>query len=213
MKFSYARAPEEILRRSFAQVEAVSDLSRLPPDLHPIALRLVHACAMPEIIASLAWRGEVGAVGRELLKRNAPILADCRMVTAGISRKHVGDAPLSCFLDAEGADAHARAHGITRSAAGVELWRTRIGGALVVIGNAPTALFRLLELLEEGVPPPALLLAFPVGFVGAAESKQALAEQGGDMPFLTLLGRFGGSALAAAAANALAMPPLFLATR
>ena len=207
MSLPHVREPEEILRRSFAQVEAACDLSRLPPGLHPLALRLVHACAMPEIVSNLAWQGDVGGVGHALVRRRAPILADCRMAAAGISRAALGNPPVRCFLDAEGVSAHARAHAMTRSAAGVDLWRDRLGGALAVFGNAPTALFRLLELLREGAAKPALILAFPVGFVGAAESKQALTQHAGDIPYCTLLGRFGGSALAAAAVNALATPP------
>ena len=205
MKFSYTRAPEEIVRRSFAQVSQACDLARLPADLHGVALRLVHACAMPEIVDRLAWRGNVGAIGNELLSRGAPILTDCRMAASGIS--HAQHSRIDCFLDAGGCDALALREHITRSAAGVRLWRERIGGSIVVFGNAPTALFQLLELIEEGIKPPALLLAFPIGFVGAAESKQALVESEGDFPFCSLLGRFGGSALAAAAVNALANPP------
>ena len=206
MKFSHVRAPEEILRLSFARARAECDLSRLPPDLHAIALRLVHACAMPQILANLAWQGEVGSIGASLLQKQAPILVDCRMLAGGITRTRVENAPIHCFLDAEGVDAHARARAITRSAAGVDLWQERLGGAIMVIGNAPTALFRLLELMREGAEPPALILAFPVGFIGAAESKLALTRHAGTVPFCTLLGDFGGSALAAAAVNALAAP-------
>ena len=206
MKFAYLREPGDILRRSFAQAETACDLSRLPDGLRPLALRLVHACAMPEIVPRLAWQGDIAATGGALLHSGAPILADCRMAAGGISAAARRRSPVHCFLDADGADTHARAQAMTRSAAGVDLWRHRLDGALVVFGNAPTALFRLLELLHEGIAPPALILAFPVGFVGAAESKQALTEHAGDIPFCTLLGRFGGSALAAAAVNALASP-------
>ena len=205
MKFSYTRTPEEILRRSFAQVSEACDLTRLPADLHGVALRLVHACAMPEIIDRLVWRGDVGAIGNELLSGGVPIFTDCRMAASGISL--VQHSRIDCFLDAGDCDALALREHITRSAAGVSLWRERIGGSIVVIGNAPTALFQLLELIEEGIDPPALLLAFPIGFVGATESKQALVESEGDFPFCSLLGRFGGSALAAAAVNALVNPP------
>ena len=202
MKLSYVRAPEEILSRSFAAVTEASDLSALPADLHPLALRLVHSCAMPEILSRLAWQGEVGAIGNALLSRGAPILTDCRMAASGISRARYSS--IECFLDAKDCDDFARKEGMTRSAAGVSLWQERITGSLVVIGNAPTALFRLLELMQEGVAKPALILAFPIGFIGAAESKQALVENAGATPYCTLLGRFGGSALAAAAVNALA---------
>ncbi|MCY4035691.1 MAG: precorrin-8X methylmutase [Hyphomicrobiales bacterium] len=204
MKSSYTRAPEEILRRSFAQVSEACDLACLPADLHDVALRLVHACAMPEIVDRLAWRGNIGAIGNELLSKGTLILTDCRMAASGISRAR--RSRIDCFLDADGCSAFALSENMTRSAAGVYLWRDRIGGSIVAIGNAPTALFQLLELIEEGIEPPALLLAFPIGFVGAAESKQALVENDGDFPFCSLLGRFGGSALAAAAVNALADP-------
>lgn len=205
MRLSYTRAPEEILRRSFAQVSEACDLTHLPADLHDVALRLVHACAMPEIVDRLAWRGNIGAVGNELLSKGTPIFTDCRMVASGISRAQ--HSRIKCFLDADGCDAFALCENITRSAAGVYLWRKRIGGSIVVIGNAPTALFQLIELIEEGIEPPALLLAFPIGFVGATESKQALVESNGNFPFCSLLGRFGGSALAVASVNALANPP------
>ena len=201
MTFSYVRAPKEILHRSFEQASEACDLNHLPVDLHGIALRLVHACAIPEIVDRLAWRGDVGKVGYELLSRGAPILTDCRMAASGISivqRSRVG-----CFLDADGCNDFALRKNMTRSAAGVYLCRKQISGSIVVIGNAPTALFQLLELIEVGIKPPALLLAFPIGFVGATESKQALVENNSDFPFCSLLGRFGGSALAAAAVNAL----------
>lgn len=208
MKFSYVREPQEILRRSFAQVEAACDLTDLPSHLHAIALRVAHSCAMPEILSELAWRGEVGTIGHAALRQGAAILTDCRMVESGISRERLPKSTsIQCFLDAEGGNEYALSKGITRSAAGVTLWRARIGGTLLVIGNAPTALFRLLELLQEGMTPPALVLAFPVGFVGAAESKRALVESDGEFPYCTLLGRFGGSALAVAAVNALTILP------
>lgn len=207
MKFTYVREPGEILRRSFAQVESACDLARLPSHLHSVALRLAHSCAMPEILSRLAWQGEVGTIGHTLLRRGAPIFTDCRMVASGISKDRLPEiTSIRCFLDAEGTSAYALSEGMTRSAAGITLWKERIGGTVLVIGNAPTALFRLLELVQEGITPPALVLAFPVGFVGAAEAKQALVEFAGDIPFCTLLGRYGGSALAAAAVNALAGP-------
>ena len=203
--FDYLRDPEEITRRSFAIVEAEADLARLPEPLRPLARRLVHACGMPDIVEDLVWGGPVAEAGRRALGDGAPVLADCRMVAEGVTRAHLPrDNAVLCTLGDPRVPALARERGTTRSAAAVEFWGDRLAGAVVAIGNAPTALFRLLELLQEGAPRPAVILGFPVGFVGAAESKAALAEAALDPPFLTLRGRRGGSALAAAAVNALA---------
>jgi len=203
--FDYLRDPEAIYRRSFELARAASDLSAIPEELHGLALRLVHACGMPEILDGLAWGGVIVAAGRRALKAGAPIIVDCRMLAEGITRARlpVGNEVLSVLND-PAVPRLARELATTRSAAAVELWRPRLEGAVVAIGNAPTALFRLLELQREGAPRPAALLAFPVGFVGAAESKEALIESGLDIPYVTLRGRRGGSALAAAAVNALA---------
>jgi precorrin-8X/cobalt-precorrin-8 methylmutase len=201
----YLRDPAEITRRSFAIVQAEADLAALPPALAPVAVRLVHACGMPDIVADLAWHPDVAAAGRAALTAGAPVLADCRMVADGVTRARLpADNPVICTLDDPEVPALARRLGTTRSAAAVELWGDRLAGALVAIGNAPTALFRLIELLAEGAPRPAAILAFPVGFVGAAESKEALIAADLGVPYLTLRGRRGGSALAAAAVNALA---------
>ena len=201
----YLRDPDEIYRRSFEIVRAETDLSHLPAALHDVALRIVHACGMPGVVADLDWRGDPGAAGRAALAEGRPVLADCRMVTGGVIRERLpaGNA-VRCFLDEPGVSAKARRAGATRSATAVELWLTHLEGAVVAIGNAPTALFRLLELLDEGASRPAVILAFPVGFVGAAESKRALARMPDPPPFLTLHGRRGGSAVAAAAVNAIA---------
>jgi precorrin-8X/cobalt-precorrin-8 methylmutase len=201
----YLRDPAEITRRSFAIVQAEADLAALPPALAPVAVRLVHACGMPDIVADLAWHPDVAAAGRAALTAGAPVLADCRMVADGVTRARLpADNPVICTLDDPEVPALARHLGTTRSAAAVELWGDRLAGALVAIGNAPTALYRLIELLAEGAPRPAAILAFPVGFVGAAESKEALIAADLGVPYLTLRGRRGGSALAAAAVNALA---------
>lgn len=202
--FDYIRDPAEIYRRSFALVQAASDLSRLPADLADVAVRLVHACGMPDIIDDLAWRNNVARAARDALAGGAPIITDCRMVMDGIiySRLPAQNAVLCPLTDPSVAEL-ARQQRTTRSAAAVELWRPRLGGAVIAIGNAPTALFRLLEVLLAGAPKPAVILAFPVGFVGAAESKDALIASTIDVPYLTLRGRRGGSALAAAAVNAL----------
>lgn len=203
--YDYLRDPEEITRRSFAIVEAEADLSRFPEPLRPLVRRLVHACGMPEIAGELAWEGAVLEEGRAALQDGAPVLADCRMVAEGVTRARLPrDNAVLCTLGDPRVPALALERGTTRSAAAVELWDEDLAGAVVAIGNAPTALFRLLERLQEGAPRPAAVLGFPVGFVGAAESKEALAERSLDVPFLTLRGRRGGSALAAAAVNALA---------
>jgi precorrin-8X/cobalt-precorrin-8 methylmutase len=203
--YDYLRDPGEIIRRSFALVRAETDLSGLPEALAGMALRLVHACGLPEIIDHLAWSGDVVSAGRGALKAGAPVLADCRMLAEGVTRSRLpADNEVLCTLGDPAVPGLAQRQATTRSAAAVELWRPHLAGAVVAVGNAPTALYHLLELLQEGAPRPAAVLAFPVGFVGAAESKEALIEAGLDVPYLTLRGRQGGSALAAAAVNALA---------
>jgi len=197
----YIRDPDEILRRSFAAVRAETDLSALSEDMAAVAVRLVHACGTPGVVADLAFSDGAAATGRRALAAGAPVLVDTEMAAAGIARRRLPAAnAVICTLGR----VTARTPGTTRSAAAVELWRPHLGGAVVAIGNAPTALFRLLEILADGAEPPALIAGFPVGFVGAAESKEALIELAGEIPYLTLRGRRGGSAMAAAAVNALA---------
>ena len=201
----YLRDPEEIYRRSFAIVRAETDLTRLPAALHDMAVRIVHACGMTDVAAGLDWSGDPAAAGRGALARGGPVLTDSRMVANGVIRARLpAGNPVRCFVDEPGVAAHARRNATTRSAAAVDRWIPHLDGAVVAIGNAPTALFRLLELLRQGSPRPAVVLAFPVGFVGAAESKRALADLADGPPFLTLHGRRGGSAMAAAAVNAIA---------
>ena len=201
----YLREPDEIYRRSFEIVRAETDLARLPESLHEVAVRIVHACGMPDVVVDLDWSGDPAAAGRAGLAGGRPVLTDSRMVAGGVIRERLpAGNRVHCFLSEPGLAAAARHAATTRSAAAVDRWLPVLDGAVVAIGNAPTALFRLLELLGEGAPPPAVILAFPVGFVGAAESKQALAALAGAPPFLTLHGRRGGSAMAAAAVNALA---------
>ncbi len=201
----YLRNPEEITRRSFAIVREEAALGGLPADVATLALRLIHACGMPEIVADLAWGGAPGEAAAAALRAGAPILADARMVEVGITRARLpADCPIVVTLDDPSVPRRAREAGTTRSAAAVDLWAPLLDGAVVAVGNAPTALFRLLELLQEGAPRPAAIFGFPVGFVGAAESKEALIEAGLEVPYLTLRGRRGGSALAAAAVNAAA---------
>ncbi|MBL8834742.1 MAG: precorrin-8X methylmutase [Alphaproteobacteria bacterium] len=200
----YLRDPREIYRRSFAAIRAEAHLDRLPADIAPLALRVVHACGMPEIVDDLAFSAGAGDAGRAALARGATILCDARMVAEGIiaSRLPAGVRVL-CTLDAADTAARAQREATTRSAAAVAAWRPHLAGAIAAIGNAPTALFRLLEELDGGAPKPALILGFPVGFVGAAESKAALARDPRGCAFVTVHGRRGGSAMAAAAVNAL----------
>ena len=210
----YLRDPGEIYRRSFAAIRGEADLGPLPPDIAAVATRLIHACGMTDIVADLVFTADVAAKCRAALDRGAAILADTAMTAAGImqGRLPAGNEVICTLHDAATAG-HAEALGTTRSAAAVDFWTPHRDGAVVAIGNAPTALFRLLEVIAEGAPSPAAVLAFPVGFIGAAEAKEALiAAQGavghavGDaVPFLTLRGRRGGSAMAAAAVNALAL--------
>ena len=195
-KFDYMREPAAITARSFELARAASDLSRVPPELHDVALRLVHASGAPEIVRHLQASPGAGEIGCRALAGGAAVLADTTMTAAGITRLP-GGGSVMCTIDL----ARARP-GTTRTAASVELWPSWLDSAVAVIGNAPTALFRLLEGIGAGWPHPALIVGFPVGFVGAAEAKAALAQSG--LPHITLAGRVGGSALAAAAVNALA---------
>ncbi len=204
--FDYIRDPAEIYKRSFETVKAETDVSGLSADEGTLAVRLVHACGMPEIVGHLAWSENPAAVGRDALQSGAAVIADCRMVAEGITRARLpAGNDVLCSLGDPQVPQLAEAQATTRSAAAVDLWLPKLEGAVVAIGNAPTALFRLLELLDQGAPRPAVILAFPVGFVGAAESKEALIEAGLGIPYVTLRGRRGGSALAAAGVNALAL--------
>ncbi|MSO91973.1 MAG: precorrin-8X methylmutase [Rhodospirillales bacterium] len=203
--FSYLKSPKAIYRRSFALVKAATDLSGVAKGDHPLALRLIHACGTPEIARDLAFSKDAVRAGRRALEAGAPILVDSMMVAAGITRARLpANNRVVCTLGRARVAGLARAQGTTRSAAAVDLWRPHLEGAVVAIGNAPTALFRLLELIQSGAGTPALILGFPVGFVGAAESKDTLIRSADGIPFITLRGRRGGSALAAAAVNALA---------
>jgi precorrin-8X/cobalt-precorrin-8 methylmutase len=205
---TYLRDPAAIYRRSFALVRAEADLGRLPRSLRPLAVRLAHSVGDVALLADLAWSRGAAAAGRRALEAGAPVLVDSEMVAAGIVRERlpIGN-PVICTLRDPSVAALAARHGTTRSAAAVELWRPRLAGAVVAIGNAPTALFHLLEILAQGADRPAVILGFPVGFVGAAEAKDALIGCGGGIAYITLRGRRGGSALAAAAVNALSGKP------
>ena len=203
-RYSYLRDPDAIYRRSFALIEAAADLTRFPEALRPLAARLAHAAGDVTILDDLGWSPGAVVAGQRALATGAPILVDSRMVAAGIITGRLpGKADIVCTLGDPRTAELALSLGTTRSAAAVELWQPQLGGALVAIGNAPTALFHLLELLANGAPKPALVLGFPVGFVGAAEAKSALSEFGDGLDFIALHGRRGGSALAAAAVNAL----------
>jgi len=206
--YEYIRDPGEIYQLSSQRVRELTDVSSLPPQLHDIAYRLVHACGMPDIVAELAWEGDPATVARHALSNGGSILVDAMMVANGVIRDRLPAANnIVCTLNDAGTEDIRREQDTTRSAAAIELWRQHLDGAVVAIGNAPTALFRLLEILQHDSDlRPAAIFGFPVGFVGAVESKAALAESMLGVPFLTLHGRRGGSALAAAAINALAGP-------
>jgi precorrin-8X/cobalt-precorrin-8 methylmutase len=201
----YEKDPAAIYAQSFATVAAEARLDRFPADLRPLVTRVVHACGMIDVADRLAFSPGAARAGRAALLSGAPVLCDCEMVAAGITRRFLpAGNDIIVTLNDPGVPGLARQIGNTRSAAAVHLWLPQLAGSVVVIGNAPTALFHLMELIDDGAPPPALILGFPVGFVGAAESKAELAANPRGAEFVTLRGRRGGSAMAAAALNALA---------
>jgi precorrin-8X/cobalt-precorrin-8 methylmutase len=203
-RYTYLRDPAAIYRRSFSLIEVEADLARFPPELKPLALRLAHAVGDATILDDLVWSPGAVAAGKNALAAGATVLVDSVMVASGITAHRLPKNEIFCTLNDPSTADMARRLATTRSAAAVELWRPHLAGAVVAIGNAPTALFHLLEIIADGAPMPALVLGFPVGFVGAADSKAALAEFGDGLDFIALNGRRGGSALAAAAVNALA---------
>ena len=199
----YVREGAEIYRRSFATIRAEADLDRLPPDLAPVAVRMIHACGMVDLVRDIGWSDGLVTAARKALRDGAPILCDAEMVASGVTRSRLpAGNDVVCTLRDPAVPELAQRLGTTRSAAAMDLWGDRLGGAVVAIGNAPTALFRLLEIVAAGAPRPAAVLGIPVGFIGAAESKDALAQS--DLEFLVVHGRRGGSAITAAAVNALA---------
>jgi precorrin-8X/cobalt-precorrin-8 methylmutase len=204
MTAQYVRNGREIYRQSFAIIRAEADLEGLDPILERVVVRMIHACGMVDLASDVAASAGFGAAGQRALQDGAPILCDTAMVAAGVTRSRLpaGNEVL-CTLSDPSVPELAAQLDTTRTAAATELWRDRLPGAVVVVGNAPTALFRLLEMIEEGVAPPAAAIGVPVGFVGAAESKVALAEHPA-LEHLVVHGRRGGSAIAAAAVNALA---------
>jgi precorrin-8X/cobalt-precorrin-8 methylmutase len=199
----YIRDGAEIYLRSFATIRAEADLSRFPDDVSAVVVRMIHACGMVDLAADIDYSPDVVAKARAALRSGAPILCDAQMVASGITRSRLpaGNEVICTLGDPSVADIAGRI-GNTRSAAAIDLWGSRLDGAVVAIGNAPTALFRLLDLIADGAPRPAAIIGVPVGFIGAAESKQALADT--DLEHLVVHGRRGGSAMAVAAVNALA---------
>jgi precorrin-8X/cobalt-precorrin-8 methylmutase len=203
-RFNYLRDGVEIYRHSFATIRAEADLARFTRDEEHVAVRMIHACGMVEIAGDLVFSDGAVAQARQALRQGAPILCDSKMLARGIiaARLPRGN-EVVCTLDAASVPSLAQKLGTTRSAAALELWRDRLDGAIAAIGNAPTALFHLLDMLDETSARPACVIGMPVGFVGATESKEALIADA-RMPFITLKGRKGGSAMAAAALNAIA---------
>ena len=201
----YIRDGQEIYRQSFATIRAEADLSAIPADLEKLAVRVIHACGMVDVVQDLRFSPGAGAAGRAALAKGAAILCDARMVAEGITRRRLAaNNPVICTLHNDGVIEQSRVLGNTRSAVALEHWREHLEGSVVVIGNAPTALFYLLEMLDAGAPKPALIIGMPVGFIGAAESKDALAADSRGVPYVIVRGRRGGSAMAVAAVNALA---------
>jgi precorrin-8X/cobalt-precorrin-8 methylmutase len=205
----YLRDGAAIYRHSFAIIRAEADLSRFGADEADVAVRMIHACGLVEAAQHIVFGGDPVASARRALAAGAPILCDAEMVAHGITRTRLpARNEVICTLNDPRVRTLAAKHGTTRSAAALDLWIERLAGAVVAIGNAPTALFRLLDLIDTGVPKPAIIIGIPVGFVGAAEAKDALAADARGVPFIVVRGRMGGSAMTAAAVNALARPGL-----
>jgi precorrin-8X/cobalt-precorrin-8 methylmutase len=204
-RIAYLRDGAAIYERSFAIIRAEADLSRFTAEEADVAVRMIHACGLVEAASSIVFGGGLVAAAHRALRAGAPILCDAEMVAHGITRARLPAAnEVICTLNDPRVPALAQSLATTRTAAATDLWRDKLAGAVVAIGNAPTALFRLLELIDAGAPKPAAILGVPVGFVGAAEAKEALLQNPRGVPFLAVRGRLGGSAMAAAAVNALA---------
>ena len=202
-EYEYEKDGAEIYRRSFATIRAETDLTGLPEDVARVAVRMVHACGQVDLVEDIAYSPDVVARAREALDAGAPVLCDAEMVASGVTRRRLPkDNDVVCTLNDPRTPALAADLGTTRTAAALELWRDRLDGAVVAIGNAPTALFHLLEMVAAGAPRPAAVVGIPVGFIGAVESKDALASS--DLEHLVVRGRRGGSAITAAAVNAIA---------
>jgi precorrin-8X/cobalt-precorrin-8 methylmutase len=206
---AYLRDGAAIYERSFAIIRAEADLSRFSAEEAEVVVRMIHACGVVELATQVVFGADLVGAARRALAAGAPILCDSEMVARGITRARLPSRnDVICMLNDPRVPELAAKLATTRSAAALDLWIERLAGAVVAIGNAPTALFRLLDLLDAGAPKPAAIIGIPVGFVGAAESKEALANNRRGVPFLTVRGRMGGSAMTAAAANALARPGL-----
>jgi precorrin-8X/cobalt-precorrin-8 methylmutase len=206
---AYLRDGAAIYERSFAIIRAEANLARFSSDEAEVAVRMIHACGVVELASQIVFGGDLVAATRRALAAGAPILCDSEMVARGITRARLpARNDVICTLNDARVPELATKLATTRSAAALDLWIERLAGAVIAIGNAPTALFRLLDLLDAGAPKPAAIIGIPVGFVGAAESKDALANNPRGVPFLTVRGRMGGSAMTAAAVNALARPGL-----
>jgi precorrin-8X/cobalt-precorrin-8 methylmutase len=204
---TYLRDGAAIYQRSFAIIRAEADLARFSDEEADVAVRMIHACGLVEAARDIVFSAGLVAAARRALAAGAPILCDAEMVAHGITRARLpAGNEVICTLHDARVPALAQSLGTTRTAAAIDLWGEKLAGAVVAIGNAPTALFRLLELIEAGAPRPATVLGIPVGFVGAAEAKDALIDNPRGVPFLVVRGRLGGSAMAAAAVNALARP-------
>ena len=199
----YIRDPAEIYRQSFETIRAEANLSRFPEDVAGVVVRMIHTCGQVDMAEHIAYSDDVVTRARTALASGAPVLCDSSMVAAGVTRLVAGNDVVSLVADPRASELATELH-TTRSAAAVDLWADRMGGAVLAIGNAPTALFRLLELVDGGAPAPAAVLGGPVGFVGSAQSKQELIERPRGISYLVVTGRRGGSALAAAAVNAIA---------
>jgi precorrin-8X/cobalt-precorrin-8 methylmutase len=200
----YLKDPDAIYERSFAIIREEASIDALPVAIQPIAVRLIHACGMIDVLVDLRISEDLPTAARAAIAAGKPVLADCEMVRSAIIRRNLPDtAQIICTLNDPRAAAIGLEQSITRSAAAVALWREHLAGSVVVIGNAPTALFALLEMIDAGAPKPAAIFAMPVGFVGAAESKAKLNANPRGTAYATILGRRGGSAMAAAAFNAL----------
>lgn len=206
MPISYERDPAAIYAQSFSTIRGEANLARFPDDISVLAIRMIHACGMVDLADDLVFSQDIAEAAGRALKSGAPILCDAEMVKKGVISRNLPDPDqVICTLNDPNVPELAKTLGTTRSAAATELWQEHLEGAVIAIGNAPTALFHLLEGLDRGWPRPAAILAMPVGFVGAAESKDELARNPRGVPFLTVKGRRGGSALVAAAVNGISL--------
>lgn len=201
----YIREPDQIYAQSFAEISRIQQLKDVPEAIKPLATRIVHACGMPDILDDLRYSNDVVEAAKQAFDAGADIFCDVETLRYGVMERLLPKGcKLHCRISAPETEAFAKARKMTRAAAQIDLWGESLKGQIIAIGNAPTTVFRLLELIDQGLPKPAVIVAFPVGFVGAAESKAELVRDARGVPFVTLLGRRGGTAMAQAAVNALA---------